>query len=1770
MDDGGRCLLDVINDPLLLQSFLESGSDENSKDPQDGTSSESAVESPQVPRSSHSTFSNHQASIEHIVEQSEMGYSYTVEGQAVLAQSGICSTNAGLGSMSLLVTSSGQQTYQHASSSGATIHHIPSSAAHTTLHPHSPASARPATPLSHNIKSPGQGPSSVHSMPPPSPLQQTRSPLPSHTPSPAPAWSPIPPVLSPATSRTQSSMPSVAFQQSHNQMLQTSSVTQFVTALANQQSITQKLNLQQQQQQLFLQQQQQILSPVSQPAAPRLTAVTSPIVSSAAVTVPPPMVQLITAPQSNVSLPTRTSHSAVRPIQPKIPPQILPKPATCTASNQFVSPAPTPKQPPPPPVTANQRTVGVGIQPSATGQLVIGQGQPGVFSGPQGTIVLNQIIPGVGQNPILIQGMGNLANIPGLQLTLRPPSSASPGQSVNSSNSQNNATLIAALQGPSQHAQTLFAPAKSPIHGQQTVVIPNNLAHPVLASQNINLTSSGIPNSGIMSSSSQGQGFLTRSNIILSPRVVGGNQGLQLQQIQTPQGPIFAFAPSQTIAVPHLQTALQNATLGNAQLAPVTLPMHGIMTNQGVLSGLSLQSHAPQSALQQQQQSLFGTAVPFTSHVEPPSHQVIQVPQPLAPPQVPANHPNQLQNQQQLQVEHSPKPASPPKPSKITSVNLEELLKEHGIVPENSPIPSPDSNSPLMEDPVPSHMQPSNTVVPTPQLVTALQSQQVVLEQLSQSPQGHTSLPQIKLALTQDGSVIFQPHNAFSNTSQRVQQFIPSSQIHGRTANNVAPVILPTVTTSSVSVPVVATEPSTARNHSTLLARLNAAPAINVPDMSSLAIVTCIGGTATSSITTTTITTTTTTLVPLTVQSLNINSSNNASNYVVQRTSAISSTTPDKFFISEEEPSNHVTSVISSSVQQNRINHINSGFQTVVVSSDSSSRTSVQSTPKTVQSTFMVPASTTNSNTVQAEPEKIRNRENTVEIADNGAIVPSHTLPAFSANVPNHVFQNLQKEINELATMKYRTAEQQKSLQQLMSVSQKLIGTKGNKGCRAIQNQIHMKHDPEIEKLLTKAQKECHSLLSSEQSQQSQPQQQQQQQQQQLHQQQQQQQQQQAKASNVPCQQPIPAEKQNAANSKGVASHNLHLVNLLKQNTPHSTPVKLIAPATTSITTACDSTTTTSSATISSHQKMVNQTVNITQQRLQVPHQQQTPHPQQPPHPQSSKTQVETTQQQVAARISKPPQQAPPCPNVVPIKGPSPVKRVPTVPKPVLFSDQLIKDQNGVVSPDVKTPFLSKQDACSRLLRYHVYNSKVPSIEEIHKADETFDMVSVQLLEKVKRLKNKYQLLQLKESMRPCVTPDQVLMERLFIEDEQTSLQEDKAAVADGKALSLPPPPPSWLKLMNSRDSPPPPLSACEAAPSESKVEEPCASSEDYPEHPHELSDPHLQEDSDPPNYKDDDNLEAPVIDSCADIMVPRHDDNIERSPPTLKRIVIKPRELSESDSEEPVTNKRFKFNSACIKLTTSSCDWSGESTLCRPARPTSKGGEQKTNHKYPHAALTRESFHSDNRIDDVVSKIKLDISPMEMDMGDFEPGAEDLADFEPPVARTEESCDSLAYNRTNSEVKYEFDMLGCSTWDPDYVHHPPNDGDDPPDLDLSGLDGLEDHLEDGIPNGIGDESDVNSYVGYHIPKRQKRFPDVGPSGNCASDQVQSAIKSIMGAPAEHRSYFVPDDVEFLPMAKQSHNAHISDYGGSLDADMGATSGESDAALDEAVRSILL
>lgn len=52
------------------------------------------------------------------------------------------------------------------------------------------------------------------------------------------------------------------------------------------------------------------------------------------------------------------------------------------------------------------------------------------------------------------------------------------------------------------------------------------------------------------------------------------------------------------------------------------------------------------------------------------------------------------------------------------------------------------------------------------------------------------------------------------------------------------------------------------------------------------------------------------------------------------------------------------------------------------------------------------------------------------------------------------------------------------------------------------------------------------------------------------------------------------------------------------------------------------------------------------------------------------------------------------------------------------FNEQLAKDQNGAICPDVNTPFKSKEDAWHRLMKFHVYNSQVPSVREIVKGND--------------------------------------------------------------------------------------------------------------------------------------------------------------------------------------------------------------------------------------------------------------------------------------------------------------------------------------------------------------------------------------------------------------------------------------------------------------------
>ena len=46
------------------------------------------------------------------------------------------------------------------------------------------------------------------------------------------------------------------------------------------------------------------------------------------------------------------------------------------------------------------------------------------------------------------------------------------------------------------------------------------------------------------------------------------------------------------------------------------------------------------------------------------------------------------------------------------------------------------------------------------------------------------------------------------------------------------------------------------------------------------------------------------------------------------------------------------------------------------------------------------------------------------------------------------------------------------------------------------------------------------------------------------------------------------------------------------------------------------------------------------------------------------------------------------------------------------FAQRILKDQKGAISPDTRSPFRSPDDACLRLLRYHVYQEREPSEQE--------------------------------------------------------------------------------------------------------------------------------------------------------------------------------------------------------------------------------------------------------------------------------------------------------------------------------------------------------------------------------------------------------------------------------------------------------------------------
>ncbi|XP_053460699.1 BRD4-interacting chromatin-remodeling complex-associated protein [Nycticebus coucang] len=144
----------------------------------------------------------------------------------------------------------------------------------------------------------------------------------------------------------------------------------------------------------------------------------------------------------------------------------------------------------------------------------------------------------------------------------------------------------------------------------------------------------------------------------------------------------------------------------------------------------------------------------------------------------------------------------------------------------------------------------------------------------------------------------------------------------------------------------------------------------------------------------------------------------------------------------------------------------------------------------------------------------------------------------------------------------------------------------------------------------------------------------------------------------------------------------------------------------------------------------------------------------------------------------------------------SSLKKPPTLQpsKEANFLEHLHKHQGSVLHPDYKTAFPSFEDALHRLLPYHVYQGALPSPNDYHKVDEEFETVSMQLLKRTQAMLNKYRLLLLEESRRVSPSAEMVMIDRMFIQEEKTTLALDKQLakekpdeyVSSSRSLGLP------------------------------------------------------------------------------------------------------------------------------------------------------------------------------------------------------------------------------------------------------------------------------------------------------------------------------------------------------------------------------------------------
>ena len=647
-----------------------------------------------------------------------------------------------------------------------------------------------------------------------------------------------------------------------------------------------------------------------------------------------------------------------------------------------------------------------------TQQILIGPGGQQMISGPQGTFLLNHMIPGLGSQPILIQQ--NIGNVPNsVQLTLRPQSHSSPmvamSNGLNGGNDQN-AGLINALTGQSNNISKQ-TPSQSP--QPQTFVIPNHSTSVSTSSSGVVMTSAGRPTPNIIFT--RPPSFYGASHQS-TPTVPTGQQFLQLQ---TPNGPILVALPNQAQLLQHQQSNATQPTHG-IQLGNTMFPIGAPQMTNNLNTSLQASAHPALHALLTDNAS--GQTVIQTSHPSvQTSNTVIFTSQP------------QIITRPQIQQQSKP------------SVNLAELLKEHGILPESSPPSSPTNNSMTDISNGSLHQELIQTTQPSQQTVLMLPSgpNQPPNIVLTQNGVTQAAPPQLRLALGPDGSVILQPHITNAVPPQIQSQFISNSNnlkysdslkdssglgSSQPSPDSTTPSIDSAATTSTTSSGTTTTTTTTGQNTSALLDQLNTGPAVKVPDL--VASLGLSNGSSTPMTTSeetkplvsqltpqmTSQMTSQTTLIPLTVQSINKSL--------------------------EQQKQTILTIPVQNG--DNVVPNVSNGSSNAVIrigSCDSIPTSLVLTTTPTTVFTSPPKAQTIDmlSGTL---PLNNSSNNNTNSVGVNGTattVIEQNGVPMVQVSPNNQEFlQRLETQLKSLSSLKSPTNQQKELLQEMLSLKQKM------------------------------------------------------------------------------------------------------------------------------------------------------------------------------------------------------------------------------------------------------------------------------------------------------------------------------------------------------------------------------------------------------------------------------------------------------------------------------------------------------------------------------------------------------------------------------------------------------------------------------------------------------------------------------------------------------------------------------------------------------------